>query len=195
MWVELFDSPAFTSGHELISQFYSCDFTSHFNTLACLCVNQEFNLNSNVVFMCHLQAKYKEAGKKEANTCLYSLLPETLETQHAKETTELLSEVKSSRTHRRHAETIRPHLWGSRLFLNEHFLRSSTRRAGRKRCPARFTRLCPTLQKPASPERWLTCWARYQPSQTADVLKDLKESVKNILVLLKSLHLEWNEIR
>lgn len=42
------------------------------------------------------QTKYKEAGKKEVNTCLYSLLPETLETQHAKEAGELLSEVKSS---------------------------------------------------------------------------------------------------
>uniref|UniRef100_A0A3Q3KZB5 Nebulette n=1 Tax=Mastacembelus armatus TaxID=205130 RepID=A0A3Q3KZB5_9TELE len=34
-----------------------------------------------------------EAGKKDINTCLYSLLPETLETERVKETTELLSEV------------------------------------------------------------------------------------------------------
>lgn len=40
-----------------------------------------------------LQTKYKEAGKKEANACLYSLLPHTMDTQHAKEAAELLSEV------------------------------------------------------------------------------------------------------
>lgn len=37
--------------------------------------------------------RYKEAGKKGVNSCLYSLLPETLETAHAKEVSELLSEV------------------------------------------------------------------------------------------------------
>lgn len=45
-----------------------------------------------------LQTKYKEAGKKEANSCLYSLLPHTMETQHAKEAAELLSEVTLSST-------------------------------------------------------------------------------------------------
>ena len=55
-----------------------------------------------VVFLRCLQVKYKEAGKKEVNTCLYSLLPETLQTQHAKETTELLSEVRSSFTESQH---------------------------------------------------------------------------------------------
>lgn len=37
--------------------------------------------------------KYKGAGKKEASSCLYSLLPATLETQLAKESAALLSEV------------------------------------------------------------------------------------------------------
>lgn len=40
--------------------------------------------------------KYKEDGRKKASECLYSLLPETLETQHAKEATELLSEVRAA---------------------------------------------------------------------------------------------------
>lgn len=40
-----------------------------------------------------LQIKYKEAGKKEMNTCLYSVLPLTLDTQRAREAAELLSEV------------------------------------------------------------------------------------------------------
>lgn len=39
------------------------------------------------------QTKYKEAGKNECSSCLYSLLPHTMETQHAKEAAELLSEV------------------------------------------------------------------------------------------------------
>lgn len=39
------------------------------------------------------QMKYKEAGKKGATSSLYSTLPETLETQHAKEASQLLSQV------------------------------------------------------------------------------------------------------
>lgn len=37
--------------------------------------------------------KYKEAGKKEVASSLYSTLPETLETQHAKEASQLQSQV------------------------------------------------------------------------------------------------------
>lgn len=37
--------------------------------------------------------KYREAGKKGASSCLYSTLPETLETQHAKEASQLQSQV------------------------------------------------------------------------------------------------------
>lgn len=37
--------------------------------------------------------KYKEAGKKAAMSSLYSTLPETLETQHAKEAAQLQSQV------------------------------------------------------------------------------------------------------
>ncbi|XP_035612335.1 nebulette-like [Oncorhynchus keta] len=39
------------------------------------------------------QAKYKEAGKQRFSTPLYSKLPETLETQHAKEASQLQSVV------------------------------------------------------------------------------------------------------
>lgn len=39
------------------------------------------------------QSKYREASKKEAKTCLYHQLPETLETRHAKEASELQSQV------------------------------------------------------------------------------------------------------
>lgn len=48
------------------------------------------------VYLSYFQAKYKEAGKKEASSCLYSLLPATLETQLAKESSELLSEVRTA---------------------------------------------------------------------------------------------------
>ena len=41
------------------------------------------------------QAKYKEAGKKQASSSLYHQLPETLETKHAKEAYELRSQVRS----------------------------------------------------------------------------------------------------
>lgn len=39
------------------------------------------------------QRKYKEAGKKAATSSLYSALPETLETQHAREASQLQSQV------------------------------------------------------------------------------------------------------
>uniref|UniRef100_A0A3B3BIM4 Nebulette n=1 Tax=Oryzias melastigma TaxID=30732 RepID=A0A3B3BIM4_ORYME len=42
----------------------------------------------NILFI-----KYKEAGKREALNCLYSKLPETLETRHAKEVSQLQSQV------------------------------------------------------------------------------------------------------
>jgi len=43
----------------------------------------------------HLQNKYQEAGKREASAPLYSLLPHTMETLHAKDAARLLSEVRS----------------------------------------------------------------------------------------------------
>lgn len=39
------------------------------------------------------QSKYKEEGRKETSMSLYSVLPETPETQHAREASELQSEV------------------------------------------------------------------------------------------------------
>ena len=49
--------------------------------------------------VCVFKAKYKEAGKKEASNSLYHLLPETLDTQHAKEAYQLQSEVRYTHTH------------------------------------------------------------------------------------------------
>lgn len=50
-----------------------------------------------MILMCELyfplQVKYKEDGKKELSVNLFSLLPETLDTQHAKELAEMQSEV------------------------------------------------------------------------------------------------------
>lgn len=40
-----------------------------------------------------VQVKYKEAGKKQTPASLYHRLPETLETQHAKEASQLQSQV------------------------------------------------------------------------------------------------------
>lgn len=40
-----------------------------------------------------LQVKYKEAGKQQAATSLFSKLPETLETKHAREASQLQSQV------------------------------------------------------------------------------------------------------
>lgn len=67
-------------------------FLAHFSdrdlTQMCVCVVSTF-ANS----WCFLQSKYKEASRKEASSCLYHQLPETLETLHAKEATELQSQV------------------------------------------------------------------------------------------------------
>lgn len=63
------------------------------------------------------QSKYKEEGKKEASMSLYSVLPETPEIQHAREASELRSEVLMSvsvrnSTKNRHFQTF---LSGSNL--------------------------------------------------------------------------------
>lgn len=47
----------------------------------------------NCWFMIVSQMKYKEAGKKGAMKSFYSTLPETLDTQHAKEASQLQSQV------------------------------------------------------------------------------------------------------
>lgn len=44
------------------------------------------------------QTKYKEASKKQTSTPLYHRLPETLETQHAKEASQLQSQVRTDIT-------------------------------------------------------------------------------------------------
>lgn len=49
----------------------------------------QFILVSSSLF----QLKYKEDGKKEMNMNLYSLLPDTLDTQHAKEQSQSQSQV------------------------------------------------------------------------------------------------------
>lgn len=60
-------------------------------------------------FACHfqscsvLQNKYKEEGKKEMSSSLYSLLPETAEMQLAKAVQEFQSEVRFSIFHEFHA--------------------------------------------------------------------------------------------
>ena len=54
---------------------------------------KQVNVAPHVTVGFNLQTKYKEAGKKEVKTNLYSLLPLTMETQRAKEAAELLSEV------------------------------------------------------------------------------------------------------
>lgn len=41
-----------------------------------------------------MQLKYREAGKKEAASALYHLLPETADTQRAKHMSEIQSEVR-----------------------------------------------------------------------------------------------------
>ncbi len=46
-----------------------------------------------IIIIILLQVKYKEDGKKEMSINLYSLLPETIDTQHAKEVSNLQSEV------------------------------------------------------------------------------------------------------
>lgn len=58
--------------------------------LLLLCIHiPQFILVSSSLF----QLKYKEDGKKEMNMNLYSLLPETLDTQHAKEQSQSQSQV------------------------------------------------------------------------------------------------------
>lgn len=50
--------------------------------------------NQSVVTSFCPQVKYKEDSRNEVNKCLYSTLPDTLDTQHARDATQLLSEVR-----------------------------------------------------------------------------------------------------
>lgn len=52
----------------------------------------------HVVFVL-FQRKYKEAGKKGVASSVYCTLPETLETRHAKEASQLHSEVNTHTGH------------------------------------------------------------------------------------------------
>ena len=61
--------------------------------------------------MC-FQVKYKEEGKQEMSSNLYSLLPETTETQLAKQLTEMQSEVLQTHKHSQtHIHDIETHTW------------------------------------------------------------------------------------
>lgn len=57
------------------------------------CAEKLFHTLFCVLF--HHKVKYKEDGKKEMSVNLYSLLPDTIDTQHAKELTDMQSEVGS----------------------------------------------------------------------------------------------------
>lgn len=50
-----------------------------------------------ISFVLFFQSRYKEEGKKESCMSLYSVLPETPETRHAREASELQSQVPRSR--------------------------------------------------------------------------------------------------
>lgn len=43
-------------------------------------------------FFC-FQTRYKKSGRQEAGSCLYSVMPETLDTQHAKQVSQIQSQV------------------------------------------------------------------------------------------------------
>lgn len=47
----------------------------------------------SLISKCFVQVKYKASGKQQASDSLYATLPETLDTQHAKHATALISEV------------------------------------------------------------------------------------------------------
>lgn len=49
-----------------------------------------------------MQVKYKQDGRKEASSSLYHQLPETTETQLAKELRDIYSEVRNTPTQRHH---------------------------------------------------------------------------------------------
>lgn len=61
------------------------------------CFHRSFHapagLFSSLFSSVHHQAKYKEEGRKEVGVSLYSVLPDTPDTQHAKELQVLQSEV------------------------------------------------------------------------------------------------------
>lgn len=62
----------------------------------CTCTAFIYNVITHYLFLFSLQKKYREEGRKEISTSLYSQLAETTETQHAKTVAEQLSEVREN---------------------------------------------------------------------------------------------------
>lgn len=60
---------------------------------------QLYIYKSHAVSLNWFQMKYKK-GKNDVSSSLYSTLPETMDTLHAKEASELQSEVRATHTHR-----------------------------------------------------------------------------------------------
>ena len=85
------------STHTRCQKFTPSELTTNESVLICLPVGSDVSpwvLNTTFLYLSFLfQAKYKEESLIEASESLYYVLPETLATQHAREASDLLSEV------------------------------------------------------------------------------------------------------
>lgn len=77
-------------------QFQWSHYSAQFSFVSVSAVKSMISLNINHQHEClsMFQSKYRESAKKESGTSLYHTLPETKDTQHAREATEIQSEVR-----------------------------------------------------------------------------------------------------
>ncbi len=61
----------------------------------------KMSLNCFLLF----QTKYKKSGRQEAGSCLYSVMADTLDTQHAKQASQIQSQVLITHTHTHFSNT------------------------------------------------------------------------------------------
>lgn len=105
-----------------------------------------------------VQVKYKQDGLKEASGSLFHQLPETTETQLAKELRDIYSEVRSSLL--KSIAAVSPRGDAERCVLS---LRSSTKKKGRRRSVRTCTHSSPRRQKRSSPSRCQRYRVRWGP--------------------------------
>lgn len=116
--------------------------------------SDEFSVCSAVF----LQVKYKQDGLKEASGSLFHQLPETTETQLAKELRDIYSEVRKSLLKSSAAVSRRGD--AERCVLS---LRSSIKKRGRRRSVRTCTHSSPRRQRRSSPSRCQRYRVRWGP--------------------------------
>lgn len=157
------------------SEWGNADAHLRFHASPCRFLNTDNCLCSRV-----FQLKYKASLKKDLSSTLFHLMPETLETAHAKEVSELLSEVTSLQTGCSSMKELM-------VLLGKHqyscfFFRWSIKMITKRTWASTCFLFCLRLSTPNMPRKPQTCAARYS-QQTISVRSHPYASKCSVLVL------------